>query len=185
MAASGTFGEERVCVGEVGAPRGLRGEFCVRSFTAEPRAVADYGALTTDRGGGPLRLCVVGEKKGALIVRADGVGTREQAEALRGCRLFAARTALPRPGDDEYYYADLIGLRAHFEADEGAIPGRVSAVHDYGGGPVLEIARDGRPSVLVPFSRVAVPHVDLTQGRLVISAIPGLLAPAEEASHDA
>jgi 16S rRNA processing protein RimM len=180
MAASGSFEEGRVCVGEVGAPHGLRGEFCVRSFTAEPRAVASYGALKTDRGGPPLRLIVVGEKKGALIVRAHGVVNREQAEALRGCRLYVERTALPRPGDDEYYHADLIGLRAYFEADAGAASGRVAAVHDYGAGPVLEIARDGGPSVLVPFSRAAVPHIDLAQGHLFVSAIPGLLAPAEE-----
>jgi 16S rRNA processing protein RimM len=180
MAAGGDRNPEHVCVGEIGAPHGLRGEFCVRSFTAEPRAVADYGALSTGRVGPPLRLSVIGEKKGALIVRADGVASREQAEALRGCRLYVLRTALPRPGDDEYYHADLIGLRAHFEADEGAVPAWVSAVHDYGAGPVLEIARDGRPSVLVPFSRAAVPHVDLTHGHLVISAMPGLLAPAEE-----
>lgn len=180
MAASGSLGERRVCVGEVGAPRGLRGEFCVRSFTADPRAVAGYGALSTDRGGPPLRLWVVGEKKGALIVRADGVANRDQAEALRGCRLYVERTALPRPGDDEYYHADLIGLGVQFEADAGAAPGCVTAVHDYGAGPVLEIDCNGRPSVLVPFTRAAVPHVDLAEGRLVISAIPGLLAPTEE-----
>ena len=180
MVAAGSPDRERVCVGEVGAAHGLRGEFCVRSFTAEPRAVASYGALTTDRGGPPLRLFVVGEKKGALIVRADGIARREEAEALRGCRLYVERTALPQPDDDEYYYADLIGLRARLQADGGEPPGRVSAVHDFGAGPMLEITREGEAPVLVPFSKAAVPHVDLSGGHLVIAAIPGLLAPAGE-----
>ena len=181
MAANGGPGEERVCVGEISAPRGLRGDFCVRSFTADPRAVAGYGPLTTDRPGSSLRLRIVGEKKGALVVRADGIDDRTAAEALRGCRLYVARSALPRPGEDEYYYADLIGLRAMFDADDGGVPpGRVAAVHDHGAGPVLEIERDGAPSVLVPFSRTAVPDVDLAAGSLVIAPLPGLLAPAED-----
>ena len=180
MAATGSPDRERVCVGEIGAAHGLRGEFCVRSFTAEPRAVAGYGALTTDRGGPPLRLSVVGEKKGALIARADGIVLRDQAEALRGCRLYVERTALPRPDDDEFYYADLIGLRACLQADGGEVPGRVSAVHDFGAGPMLEITREGQAPVLVPFSKAAVPHVDLSGGHLVIAALPGLLAPVGE-----
>lgn len=180
MAASGISGEGRVCVGEIGAPRGLRGEFCLRSFTADPRAVAGYGPLTTDRGDPPLRLRIVGEKKGALIVRAEGIDDRTAAEALRGCRLFVARAALPGPDEDEFYYADLIGLQARFDADDGAAPGRVSAVHDYGAGPVLEIEREGAPSVLVPFSKAAVPDVDLAAGRLTVSPLPGLIAPIED-----
>lgn len=181
MAASGGPTEERVCVGEIGAPRGLRGDFTVRSFTADPRAVAGHGPLTTDRPGSSLRLRIVGEKKGALVVRADGVDDRTAAEGLRGCRLYVARSALPRPDQDEYYYADLIGLRAMFDpTDGGTSPGRVAAVYDHGAGPVLEIERDGAPSVLVPFSKAAVPDVDLAAGRLVVASLPGLLAPAED-----
>lgn len=181
MAANGGPGEEWVCVGEIGAPRGLRGDFCVLSFTADPRAVAGYGPLTTDRPGASLRLRIVGEKKAALVVRADGVDDRTAAEALRGSRLYVERSALPRPGEDEYYYADLIGLRAIFDAGDGGVPpGRVAAVHDHGAGPVLEIERDDAPSLLVPFSRAAVPDVDLVAGRLVVALLPGLLAPAAD-----
>ena len=180
MAASGGSSKGSVCVGEIGAPCGLRGEFRVRSFTSEPRAIADYGPLSTDRGGPPLRLRVVGERQGSLIVRAEGVDDRVAAEALRGCRLHVARAALPRPDEDEYYYADLIGLQAVFDPDDGAAPGRVSAMHDYGAGPVLEIERDGAASVLVPFSKAAVPDIDLAAGRLVVASLPGLLAPGED-----
>lgn len=181
MVANGTPGEGRVCVGEIGAARGLRGEFRLRSFTADPRAIASYGPLTTGRDERSLRLFIVGEVKDALIARADGVGDRTAAEALRGCRLYVPRAALPACADDEYYHADLIGLAAVFVSEDGDVvppPGRVAAVHDHGGGPILEIARDDDASVSVPFTRAAVPEVDLAAGRLTVRALPGLLAPA-------
>lgn len=182
MAGSGTPGEGRICVGEIGGARGLRGEFRVRSFTADPRAVAAYGALTTDRSDRPLRLSIVGKADSVLIVRAEGIDDRTAAEALRGSRLYVPRAALPACDEDEYYHADLIGLAAVFVDDAGdtAVSGHVSAVHDHGGGPVLEIAREGEPSVLVPFSKAAVPVVDLDAGRLTVNALPGLLEPAAE-----
>lgn len=181
MAEQGNRGGGSVCVGEIGAPRGLRGEFCVRSFTADPRAIGAYGPLTPSSGGPPLHLRIVGEKKGSLVVQAEGVDDRDKAEALRGCRLFVPRAALPTPEDEEYYYADLVGLRAVLPEQGGNDAlARVAAVHDYGAGPVLEIERAGAPPVLVPFSKAAVPEVDLEAGHVVVSAVPGLLAPAEE-----
>ncbi|MBL8667380.1 MAG: ribosome maturation factor RimM [Rhodospirillales bacterium] len=183
MAASGTFGEGRVCVGEIGAARGLRGEFRLRSFTADPRAIAGYGALTTERGERSLHLSIVGEAKDVLIARAAGVDDRTAAEALRGCRLYVARADLPACEEDEYYHADLIGLAAAFVAEDGtsvAPTGRVVAVHDHGGGPILEIVRDNAAAALVPFTRAAVPEIDLAAGRLTVAALPGLLAPVED-----
>ena len=183
MAAIGTPGEGRVCLGEIGAAKGVRGEFRVRSFTAKPRAIVDYGALTNDRFDRPLRLSIVGEAHNVLIVRAEGVNDRTAAEALRGCRLYVPRAALPACAEDEYYHTDLIGLAAVFVDEDGAaagLPGRVAAVHDHGGGPVLEIARDGAPAILVPFSKAAVPVIDLDARRLTITALPGLLEPVED-----
>lgn len=170
---------DRVCVGEIGAAHGLRGEVFVRSFTADPVALADYGPLLAEPGGRRLRLRVVGEKKAALIVRVDGVADRDAAEALRGLRLFVDRAALPEPDEDEFYHADLIGLTAEFAVEDAATPeppGRIGAVHDFGAGSILEIVREGEPPVLVPFTRAAVPVVDLPGRRVVVAPLPGLLA---------
>jgi 16S rRNA processing protein RimM len=121
-----------------------------------------------------------------------GIGDRTEAEALKGTRLYVPRQALPPPGEDEYYHADLIGLAVRFVAapDEGPGPaepplatGMVTAVHDHGGGAILEVVPDGgHAPLLVPFSRAAVPEIDLDRRRLVVVLLPGLVAAADEAA---
>jgi 16S rRNA processing protein RimM len=102
---------------------------------------------------------------GGFAARLTGVVTREAAETLKGTRLYAPRDRLPPPGEDEFYHADLIGLTVL--SPGGAVLGTVKAVQDHGAGAILEIARPGGPELLLPFTRAAVPTVDLAAGRIV------------------
>ena len=104
--------------------------------------------------------------QGALAARLGGVATREAAEALKGTRLYVPRARLPALGEDEFYHADLIGL-AVYDAGGGRV-GSIRAVQDHGAGDILEIARPGAAELLVPFTRAAVPMVDIAGGRVVI-----------------
>jgi 16S rRNA processing protein RimM len=167
----------RVCMGVVGAPHGVRGAVRVKSFTEAPEAIADYGALEDETGRRRFTLRVVGTAKGdgMVIAAISGIADRNQAEALRGLRLYAPRAALPATGDEEFYHADLVGLVA--ELADGTSLGEVIAVHDFGAGDMLEIARPEGPPVLVPFTRAAVPVVDLTGRRVVIDPPEGLFDP--------
>jgi 16S rRNA processing protein RimM len=169
MAAGG-----RICVGVVAAPHGVAGLVRVKSFTATPDAIAAYGPLE-DAEGRTVRLELVGTAKGVVIARIAGIADRDTAEGLRGALLYLARTALPPPDEEEYYHADLIGLAV--ELGDGTAFGRVAAIHAYGAGDSIEIARDGAAPVIVPFTRAAVPVVDIAAGRLVIDPPDGLLAP--------
>jgi 16S rRNA processing protein RimM len=169
---SGTTG--LTCVGAVAGAFGVQGEVRLKSFCAEPEAIAGYGPLATGDGRrfevGALRPI-----KGAFAARLSGVATREAAEALKGTRLYVPRDRLPPLEPDEYYHADLIGLAV---VDTGGAPlGTVRAVHDHGAGDLLEIARPGRPEVLLPFTRTAVPTVDLAAGRIVADPPEGMFEP--------
>jgi 16S rRNA processing protein RimM len=167
--------DSRVCVGRITGARGLTGELRVRSFTADPEAVAAYGPVVTDSGERVLHLRVVGTTKNAIVVRAAGIDDRAAAEALRGTGLYVDRAKLPPTADDEFYHADLIGLVAvHAGSESGRPLGEVAAVHDFGAGPLLEIEAPGAPPVLVPFTRQAVLEVDVAGGRIVVAALPGL-----------
>lgn len=180
----------RICVGRITGAHGLKGELSVRSFTAEPDDVAAYGPVTLQPGGRQLSIRVVGRKKLDLIVRAEGVGDRTAAEALRGCDLYVARTAFPPPAEDEFYHVDLIGLDvfADGQAESGVSGsvrlGRIAAVHEFGAAPVLEVDLNGNPAhgartVLVPFTREAVPVVDVDGGVVRVAPLPGLLEEGE------
>ena len=170
--------EKRVCVGVVTGPHGVRGAVRLKSFTAEPEDVARYGPLEDESGERRLALRLIGNAKGVLIAKLAGVEDRDRAEALRGLRLYLPRAALPQPGAEQYYHADLIGLEAVL--GDGTPIGRVRAVHDFGAGDTLEIDRPSGPSAMVPFTRAVVPIIDLEGGRLVLDPLPGLLEPLKE-----
>ena len=174
---------KQVCVGIVTGPHGVTGALRIKSFTARPADIAAYGPLADESGAQHFALRLVGAAKGVVIGRLAGVEDRDRAAALRGLRLYLPRAALPPPADEEYYHADLLGLDAVLR--DGTSLGRVRAVHDFGAGDTLEIARPDAAPAMVPFTRAVVPAVDLEAGRLVIDPPPGLLGESSPAEEDA
>ena len=166
--------DDRVCVAAIAGAFGVRGDVRLKSFCAEPEAVADYGPLASEDGARRFTVRVTGRIKGGLSARLSGVTSKEAADALRGVRLYADRAALPSLPDDEFYHADLIGLVV---ADTGGHElGRVRAVLNHGATDLLEVHGPGlTATVLIPFTREIVPTVDLAAGRIVVDPPEGLL----------
>jgi 16S rRNA processing protein RimM len=163
--SSATSTENRVCVGAIAGSFGVSGEVRLKSFCADPGAIATYGPLTTEDGSRSFKVKLTRPVSGGLGARLTGITTKEEADALKGTTLWVSRDRLPALGDDEFYHADLIGLAVH---DTGGAPlGRVTAVHNHGAGDVIEVALPGGKSMLLPFTRAAVPTVDLASGRIV------------------
>ena len=154
-------------LGVITGAHGVRGEVKVKSFTADPRAIARYGALADATGTRSFVLKPRGSARGLVIAAIDGVGTREAAEALKGVELHVARDRLPRPRRGEVYIADLVGLAA--VTPDGTAIGRVARVLKYGAGDVLEIERPGAEALLLPFAAPMVGDVEPAQGRVIVS----------------
>jgi 16S rRNA processing protein RimM len=150
---------------------GVRGEIRLTAFTEDPGALLRYGTLRREDGSVGLTLSAGRVAKDGVIARAAEVATREEAQALRGLRLYVDRTILPAPDEDEYYLADLIGLAA--VSPEGALLGRIKTVNNFGAGDLLEIQpADGSPSWWSPFTRDAVPDVRISAGEVVVVRLP-------------
>jgi 16S rRNA processing protein RimM len=160
---------DRILLGVIGRPHGVHGLVRVTSHTADPADLIAYGPLSDD-GGRRFTLRWRGEGVVELAELVNGtaikVADRAAAEKLTNTRLYVERAVLPPPGEDEFYLADLVGLGAMDTS--GATLGTVTAVHDYGAGVSLEIARPDAPSLLVPFTRTAVPLVDVSEARLLV-----------------
>ncbi|MEA2907453.1 MAG: rRNA processing protein RimM [Alphaproteobacteria bacterium] len=167
--------EKRVCVAQIGAAHGTRGEVRLWSFTADPMAVRDYGPLESEDGSARFEIEAVRPAKRHLVARLAGVHDRNAAERLTNIRLYVARERLPAAGADEFYHADLIGLAAL--AVDGRALGTVVAVHDFGAGDILELRPAGRnDTVMLPFTTETVPLVDIAGGRIVIDPPQGLFS---------
>jgi len=162
--------ENRILLGVIGRPHGVRGLVRVTSHTADPADLTAYGPLTDATGRRfVLRwraegLAEVAELAGGAEVK---VADRTAAEKLTNTPLYIDREQLPPPEDDQFYLADLIGLEARDTG--GVLVGRVIAVHDYGAGVSLEIERPNAAPLLVPFTRACVPEVDLAVARLTVA----------------
>jgi len=169
-----------VCVGAIAGAFGVRGEVRLKSFTAAPEDIAAYGPLVTEDGARSFDVTLTGRAKTALTARLSGISSREQADALRGTRLCVPRDRLPDLAEDDFYHADLIGLDVYDTG--GALLGRVTSVFNHGASDLLEVRVPGSgPAVLLPFTRQAVPTIDLAGGRIVADPPEGLF---EDGSED-
>lgn len=153
---------QRVLVGEVGRPHGVRGLVRLHAFTADPRAIGSYGPLTDESGAKVFRITPLPDGLG----RIEGVADRDAAARLTGTKLYVLRDQLPPPSDpDEFYLSDLEGLSAF--AENGDALGTVRLVEDHGAGPFLII--DGPAGeLLLPFTKACVPVVDVAGRRITV-----------------
>ena len=152
-----------ILVGQVAGGFGVRGEVRVTAFTADPLALKAYGPLLRADGSVGLTLTTARAAKGAVIGRAKEIETKEQADALRGLKLFVPRERFPAPDDDEVYVTDLIGLEAR--DPDGRVLGRVKAVQNFGASDMLEITpAEGGQTWYLPFTLEATPELHLADG---------------------
>ena len=157
----------RLLVGVFGAPHGVRGQIRLKSFTGVPEAIAGYGPLADAAGRRFVLTALRLLKDDMFVATLAGINQREAAVALNGIELFLPRAALPVAEDEEFYHADLIGLRA--EAGNGALLGVVRNVLNFGAGDILEISpAAGGEMLVLPFTRAVVPEIDVAGGRVVV-----------------
>jgi 16S rRNA processing protein RimM len=159
---------DRICVAQIGAAHGIRGEVRLRSFTQDPTAVAGYGALESEDGAQRFIIEALRPAKDHFVARLSGVADRDAAEKLTHLTLYVSRDRLPPIEDDDtYYHADLVGLLA--VTPDGTALGTVTAVHNFGAGDLLEIKpHGGGEPLMVPFTETAVPEIDMKARRMIV-----------------
>jgi 16S rRNA processing protein RimM len=154
-----------ILMGVIGRPHGVRGLLRVQSYTSDAADLPRYNPLVDDRG----RVWNVAWKSDGVAELRDEAGKpvadRTEAEKLVNVRLYVPRERLPATDPDDYYIADLVGMRV--VRTDGSELGRVTAVHDYGAGTSLEIAGEAG-AFMVPFTQACVPVVDVAGGTLTV-----------------
>lgn len=156
-----------VLLGAVLGAHGIRGEVKLRSFTADPAAIANYGPLRT-KDGRRLEIAKLKPARDGFIAAFKGITDRDQAEALRGLELYVPRAALPAQAQDEVYVHDLIGLPV--VAADGTELGQVIGVENYGAGDLLDVrVVDRKDTVLIPFSE---PYVTEADSKRIVVELP-------------
>ena len=158
--------DKTVLVGRFGAPHGVRGEIRIKSFTADPGAIGAYGPLVDETGARHTIVTSLLLRDDLIVARLAGVNDADAARELTGRAVSIARAQLPAPDDDEFYIADLIGMRA--VAPDGAALGVVKNVLNFGAGDILEIAPVDAPALLVAFTRRNAPEIRHATREIVV-----------------
>ncbi|MPZ39116.1 MAG: ribosome maturation factor RimM [Rhizobiales bacterium] len=178
---------QRICVAQIGAPHGVRGEVKLWPFTADPLSVATYGPLESEDRAARFEIETLRTAKDHLVARLKGVNDRDTAVRLTNTKLFVSREKLPETdADDEFYHTDLIGL-AVVDTDENTL-GSVAAIHNFGAGDLIEVMpTQGGTTVLLPFTEAMVPVVDVAGQRIVVdaAAFTSAAAPASDDEREA
>ena len=163
---------QRILVGEIGRPHGVRGLVKLRIFLTDPASIGTLGVLTDAVGVQRMALTLKAEG----LAQIDGVTDRDTAARLTGTRLYVERAQLPATEAEEFYLADLVGLSAVTEA--GVPRGSVRAVEEHGAGAYLVVG-EGAGEHLIPFTRAAVPVVDLDARRVVVIPPAEIILPPQ------
>lgn len=137
---------EKVVLGRLGAPNGLRGWIRVHAFTDPPGAIFDYPSWTlsgrTLAGSGTRRAIQVEQSRQhgkGYVARLAGVTDRDAAGALTGLEISVARSEMPELSSG-YYWADLLGMEV-FTSDAQSL-GKVQRLMETGANDVLVVNGD-------------------------------------------
>lgn len=159
-----------VSVGVITGAHGIKGEVKLRSFTADPAAIAGYSPLETAAGHRHEILKLRAQKDGFIAV-LKGVTDRNAAEALRGTELFVARASLPEPEAGDVYLVDLVGLSVY--QGETRL-GKIVGIQNFGASDLLDVAIDGRSvTVYIPYAESFIAEVG--ENRVVVTLPEGFL----------
>lgn len=168
--------EKLLKVATVAAAHGIGGEIRLKVFLEDKDSFEDLGPFCDVAGQDLGDIQIRGQSKGQFIARMAGTNNRDAAEALKGLNLFIPRDRLPEPEEeDEFYYADLIGLSVH---EDGSEIGKVKTLRDHGAGDLLEIEFLNGKTDYFAFTKANFPEISLSDGRL------SFVRPSEVISQD-
>jgi 16S rRNA processing protein RimM len=159
--------DKYICIAAIAGAFGVKGEIKLKTFTDKPESIMSYGSLLSIDGEILLTPQSYKSLKGGLALMCKEIVTRDQAEALKSTKLYVKRNCLPKTEEDEFYLIDLIGMEV--KTVDGKRMGSVVGTEDFGAGVLLEIKPKDSVSFYQPFTKDAVPKIDIHLKRIVIN----------------
>ncbi len=147
---------------------GIKGAVKVKAYTEDPYSLKQYSPLYTKDCNNSYDINILSVNKDNLIISIKDITDRNMAEKLKGVELYTKRSNLPKIEENEFYYADLVGLVVKSAKDDNII-GKILAIHNFGAGDILEIGLEKqKDSQLLPFNDNTVPEINITKGYISI-----------------
>jgi 16S rRNA processing protein RimM len=160
-------------VARIGKPHGIRGEVTVQVLTDAPedRFVPGTEFVVEDAAAGRLTVRSARWNKDILLLGFEEVADRNQAETLRGAKLFIDTEELDGDDDEGWYEHELVGLEARVGAQ---VVGKVTALNTMPVQDLLMVTTPDGKEILIPFVEQIVPEVNIEEGFILLTPPDGL-----------
>lgn len=172
-------------VARIGKPHGIRGEVTVQVLTDAPgdRFVPGTRFVVEPASAGPLTILGARWNKDILLLAFEEIETRNEAETLRGAKLFIETEELDDDDDEGWYEHELVGLDVRVG---GKVVGKVSGLNTLPVQDLLVVTSTDGKEILIPFVEQIVPEVNVAEKFVLVTPPPGLFeVNAEEAGEEA
>jgi 16S rRNA processing protein RimM len=175
-------------VARIGKPHGIRGEVTVQVLTDAPgdRFVPGTEFVVEPASVGPLTVHSARWNKDILLLAFEEIETRNEAETLRGAKLFIETEELEDNDDEGWYEHELVGLEARVGSQ---VVGKVSGLNTMPVQDLLVVTTPDGKEILIPFVEAIVPEVNVAEGYVLVTPPAGLFeinveAGTEDAASD-
>jgi 16S rRNA processing protein RimM len=160
-------------VARIGKPHGIRGEVTVQVLTDAPgdRFVPGTEFVVEPASAGPLTVISARWNKDILLLGFEEIETRNEAETLRGAKLFIETEELDEDDDEGWYEHELVGLEARVGS---RVVGKVAALNTMPVQDLLVVTTPDVEEILIPFVEQIVPEVNIEEGFVLLTPPDGL-----------
>jgi len=161
---------QSVCIGRITSPHGVRGLVKIKIYTDTPKDIENFSYVYSSLGNQPVKVQYFSSKGDLIIAKIEGVDDRNEAEKLHGVELYIERSELPATKNDEFYYADLVGMEALYV--DGLSIGFVTNIMNYGAGDIIEVQDPATNRTLYyPFNKEFIQTVDLKSRTISVNKV--------------
>lgn len=167
--------EDRLRVGVIASTHGLKGEVKVFPTTDDPERFKKIKQVILDTGKDVLELEIEGVKffKQFAILKFKGFDYINEIEKYKGKELYVTRANAQRLGSNEYFIADLLGVKV--TEDTGKVLGTLKDVIETGANDVYVVERENKKDLLIPAIKQCILKVDVEAGEMQVHLLDGLL----------
>ena len=166
--------EDLLQVGVITSTHGIRGEVKVFPTTDDPNRFRKLKQVILDTGKEQLDMEIASVKffKNQVIVKFKGIDDINDVEKYRKAGLYVTRENAVPLGENEYFIADLIGLRVISDEEEEL--GVIDDVLQTGANDVYIVKKEQTPDLLIPAIKDCIKKVNIEEGTMIVHLLPGL-----------
>ena len=167
--------EDMLQVGVITQTHGIKGEVKVFPTTDDAQRFKKLKKVTLDNGKERRELEITSVKffKNLVILKFKGIDDINEVEKYKKAALFVTREDAVPLGENEYFIADLIGLRV--VSEEGEEFGTLDDVLQTGANDVYVVKMENEKEVLIPNIKECIIKVSLEENSMTVHLLEGLL----------